>query len=106
MAKPQMKKRFSFFGSTQKSPTLTPQNSYNNTPSQEIRDDTDLIPDDIRKSIENLEKLVLAADEYRDCVNKLSKISKNFSKCLKDYSESKGIDKSYGMFFIKNNCFI
>ncbi|CAB4493353.1 hypothetical protein RhiirA5_399275 [Rhizophagus irregularis] len=99
MAKPQIKKRFSFFSSTQKSPPLSPQNLYNNTSSyflsQEIRDDNNPTTDDIRISIENLEKLVLAADEYRDYVNKLSKISKNFSKCLKDYSNCKGIDKSY-----------
>ncbi|GBB83328.1 hypothetical protein RclHR1_10060001 [Rhizophagus clarus] len=104
MAKPQMKKRFSFFGSTQKSPQLTPQNLYINTSSyilsQEIRNDNNnnsnnSIPDDIRKSIENLGKLVLAADEYKDCINKLSKTSKNFSKCLKDYGNCKGIDKSY-----------
>lgn len=105
MAKPQVKKRFSFFSSTQKSPPLSPQNLYNNTSSyflsQEIRDDNNPTTDDIRISIENLEKLVLAADEYRDYVNKLSKISKNFSKCLKDYSNCKGIDKSYGMFFHK-----
>ncbi|RIA98380.1 hypothetical protein C1645_130089 [Glomus cerebriforme] len=100
MAFPQIKRRLSLFGSSTKSPPLTPQNLNNASllttyfPSQEIREDNPT-PDDIRKSIENLQKLVLVADEYKDCVNKLSKISKNFSKCLKDYSNCKGINKSH-----------
>ncbi|CAI2184754.1 12204_t:CDS:2 [Funneliformis geosporum] len=95
MAFPQMKKRFSLFGSPPLTPTILSNTSSLLTTPQEICDDNKPTSDEIRKSFENLEKLVLAADEYRDCVSKLSKISRNFSKCLKDYSNGKGIDKSY-----------
>ena len=107
MAFPQIKRRFSLFSSPPKSPINSPpltipQNLSNTSlyfPSQDIRKDNKYTLDDVRKSIENLERLVLAADEYRDCINKLNKSSKNFSKCLKDYCNCKEIDKSHGMFF-------
>ncbi|CAG8660649.1 11725_t:CDS:2, partial [Funneliformis mosseae] len=99
MAFPQMKKRFSLFSSPPLAPQILSNASSLLTTPQEIREDNKPTSDEIRKSFENLEKLVLTADEYRDCVNKLSKISKNFSKCLKDYGNCKGIDKSYAQFY-------
>jgi len=107
MAFPQIKRRFSLFGSSPppkippvNSPTLTPQNLLNTTTSQDMCKDIKPTSNDIRKSTENLEKLVLAADEYRDCLNRLNKFSINFSKCLRDYVSGKEVDKSNGMFLI------
>ena len=98
MALPQ-KKRFTFFGSPPLSPILSPTKSstlLSNYFSQEKQEDKLPNADDVRKAIDNLERLVLAADAYRDLLNKLSKASKTFYKTLKDYGHCKGMENVHG----------
>lgn len=87
------KKRFTFFGSPPMSPVLSPTKNLSSYFSQE-----DKLPniDDARKAVDNLERLVVAAEAYRDLINKLSKASKTFSKTLKEYGNSKGMDNVHG----------
>jgi hypothetical protein len=103
MALPQkipQKKRFSFFGSPPLSPIISPTKNTallsNYFSSQEKQEDKLPNVDDVRKAIDNLERLVLAADAYRELLNKLSKASKTFSKTLKDYGNSKGMENVHG----------
>ncbi|GBC51906.1 uncharacterized protein OCT59_022144 [Rhizophagus irregularis] len=90
------KKRFTFFGSPPMSPVLSPTKNLSSYFSQE-----DKLPniDDARKAVDNLERLVVAAEAYRDLINKLSKASKTFSKTLKEYGNSKGMDNVHVMCF-------
>ena len=94
------KKRFSLFGSPPMSPILSP--TKNSTllssyfSSQDKHEDKLPTADEVRKAIDNLERLVSAADAYRDLVNKLSKASKTLSKTLKDYGNSKGMENVHG----------
>src|SRR4051812_39366260 len=94
------KKRFSFFGSPPLSPILSPTKSStllsNYFSSQEKQEDKLPNADDVRKAIDNLERLVLAADAYRELMNKLCKASKIFCKTLKDYGNSKGMENVHG----------
>ncbi|CAG8697558.1 11232_t:CDS:2, partial [Scutellospora calospora] len=46
---------------------------------------------------DNLERLVMAADVYRDLMDRLNKASKHFSKALKDYGNGKGLETTYVM---------
>ncbi|CAI2164286.1 6164_t:CDS:2 [Funneliformis geosporum] len=90
-------KRLTFFGSPPLSPTKNPTISFINFPSQEKLDDKLPNADDVRKAIDNLERLVLASDAYRDVLNKLNKATKTFGKLLKDYSNSKGMESIHVM---------
>ncbi|CAG8592966.1 17001_t:CDS:2, partial [Cetraspora pellucida] len=96
MALMQKKKRFTFFGSPPKSPTLG-SSFYASFPSQDNQDSKHPVLDDVRKAEINLERLVMAADAYRDLMDRLSKASKNFSKALKDYGNGKGLENTYVM---------
>ncbi|CAG8555669.1 4398_t:CDS:2 [Acaulospora colombiana] len=60
-----------------------------------IRDEKLPTPDDVRKAVENLERIVLSANDYCDSIDKLSKASKAFSKSLKDYGNIKGMDATH-----------
>ncbi|CAG8441926.1 14202_t:CDS:2 [Acaulospora colombiana] len=51
--------------------------------------------DDVRKSVNALERLVTAADSYRDLMNRLSKASKVFSIALKEYGSCKGLENKH-----------
>ncbi|CAJ0826973.1 9653_t:CDS:2 [Entrophospora sp. SA101] len=53
--------------------------------------------EDIRKAGENFERLVAAAEAYRDLTIKIGKASKTLSKALKDYGNSKGMDNIHVM---------
>lgn len=90
------KKRFTFFGSPPTSPILSPTKTLSSYFSQEKQ--VDKLPniEDARKAVDNLERLVVAAEAYRDLINKLSKASKTFGKTLKDYGNSKGMDNVHG----------
>ncbi|CAG8837131.1 18330_t:CDS:2, partial [Racocetra persica] len=84
-------KRFTFFGSPPTSPTLG-SSFFASFPSQDNQDSKHPVLDDVRKAEINLERLVMAADAYRDLMDRLSKASKNFSKALKDYGNGKGLE--------------
>ncbi|CAG8460362.1 3942_t:CDS:10 [Funneliformis caledonium] len=90
-------KRLTFFGSPPMSPTKNSTITFNNFHSHEKLDDKLPNADEVRKAIDNLERLVLAADAYRDILNKLNKATKTFSKLLKDYSNSKGMESIHVM---------
>ncbi|CAG8567155.1 10022_t:CDS:2, partial [Racocetra fulgida] len=64
-------------------------------PSQDNQESKHPVLDDVRKAEINLERLVMAADAYRDLMDRLSKASKNFSKALKDYGNGKGLETTY-----------
>ncbi|RHZ59927.1 hypothetical protein Glove_360g148 [Diversispora epigaea] len=102
MALTQKKKRFSLFGSPPMSPLLSPiigtslLSSY--FPSQDNSSEKQpAVTEDVRKAFEALERLVSAADAYRDLMNKLCKVSKMFSKALKDYGNCKGLENTHVM---------
>ena len=97
MASSQQKKRFSFFGSPPMSPILSPTKTFSNYfSSHEKQDDKLSNIDDVHKAVDNLERLVVAAEAYRDLMNKLSKASKTLSKTLKDYGNTKGMENVHG----------
>ncbi|CAG8796291.1 16186_t:CDS:2, partial [Dentiscutata erythropus] len=97
MATTPRKKRFSLFGTQQNNSINTGSslltNYFPNTTS--IRDDKFLTSDDIKKSIEIFERIVLSANDYCDSIDKLGKTSKTFSKALKEYGNIKGMDTSH-----------
>ncbi|CAG8566647.1 1137_t:CDS:2, partial [Dentiscutata heterogama] len=97
MALMQKKKRFTFFGSPPKSPTVGSSFFTSYIPSQDNQELKYPVLDDVRKAENNLERLVMAADAYRDLMDRLSKASKHFSKALKDYGNGKGLDTTYAM---------
>lgn len=93
----QQKKRFTFFGSPPMSPILSPTKTLSNYfSSQEKQEDKLPNSEDVRKAVDNLERLIVAAETYRDLINKLTKASKTFSKTLKDYGNSKGMENVHG----------
>ncbi|KAF0484805.1 hypothetical protein F8M41_022916 [Gigaspora margarita] len=94
MALMQKKKRFTFFGSPPKSPT--PGSSFFAS-HQDNQESKYSVLDDVRKAENNLERLVMAADAYRDLMDRLNKASKQFSKALKDYGNGKGLETTYAM---------
>lgn len=101
MALSQKKKRFSLFGSPPKSPLISPilgtSLLSNYFPSQDYSSDKyPVVAEDVRKAFEALERLVSAADAYRDLMNKLCKISKVFCKALKEYGSCKGLENTHG----------
>ncbi|KAF9563765.1 hypothetical protein EC968_004708 [Mortierella alpina] len=49
------------------------------------------------QSLENLKKLVIAAESYRELTNKLAKTTKQLGRCFKEYGDSKGMDSTYVM---------
>ncbi|GBC09353.1 hypothetical protein RclHR1_00880007 [Rhizophagus clarus] len=96
----QQKKRFTFFGSPPMSPILSPTKTISNYfSSQEKQEDKLPNAEEVRKAVDNLERLVVAAETYRDLINKLTKASKTFSKTLKDYGNSKGMENVHVMCF-------
>ncbi|CAG8592659.1 2444_t:CDS:2 [Diversispora eburnea] len=102
MALTQKKKRFSLFGSPPMSPLLSPiigtSLLSNYFPSQDNSSEKhSAVTEDVRKAFEALERLVSAADAYRDLMNKLCKVSKMFSKALKDYGNCKGLENTHVM---------
>lgn len=48
------------------------------------------------QSLENLKKLVIAAESYRELTTKLAKTTKQLGRCFKEYGDSKGMDSTYG----------
>jgi hypothetical protein len=52
---------------------------------------------EVHQSLENLKKLIIAAESYRELATKLAKTSKQLGKCFKEYGDSKGMDSVYGM---------
>ncbi|KAF8933045.1 hypothetical protein BGZ58_006618 [Dissophora ornata] len=52
---------------------------------------------EVHQSLENLKKLVIAAESYRELTNKLAKTTKQLGKCFKEYGDSKGMDNTYVM---------
>lgn len=51
---------------------------------------------EVHQSLENLKKLVIAAESYRELTSKLAKTTKQLGKCFKEYGDSKGMDSTYG----------
>ncbi|KAF9955941.1 hypothetical protein BGZ72_003258 [Mortierella alpina] len=49
------------------------------------------------QSLENLKKLVIAAESYRELTTKLAKTTKQLGRCFKEYGDSKGMDSTYVM---------
>jgi hypothetical protein len=90
------KKRFTFFGSPPMSPILSPTKTFSTYFAQEKQEDKLPNTDDVRKAVDNIERLVVAAEAYRDLIYKLSKASKTFSKTLRDYGNSKGMENVHG----------
>ncbi|RHZ83250.1 hypothetical protein Glove_99g318 [Diversispora epigaea] len=103
MATTPRKKRFSLFGTQQNNSVNTLNtgsslltNYFPTTTSiTSIRDDKFLTSDDIKKSMEIFERIVLSANDYCDSIDKLGKTSKTFSKALKEYGNIKGMDASH-----------
>ncbi|KAF9359511.1 hypothetical protein BGX26_012144 [Mortierella sp. AD094] len=52
---------------------------------------------EVHQSLDNLKKLVIAAESYRELSSKLAKTTKQLGKCFKEYSDSKGMDNTYVM---------
>ncbi|KAG0350065.1 hypothetical protein BG005_010408 [Podila minutissima] len=52
---------------------------------------------EVHQSLENLKKLVIAAESYRELTSKLAKTTKQLGKCFKEYGDSKGMDSTYVM---------
>ncbi|KAF9551755.1 hypothetical protein EC957_004078 [Mortierella hygrophila] len=52
---------------------------------------------EVHASLENLKKLVIAAESYRELTTKLAKTTKQLGKCFKEYGETKGMDSTYVM---------
>ncbi|CAG8634020.1 161_t:CDS:2, partial [Acaulospora morrowiae] len=96
MATQQKKKRFSLFSTPLTvpiSPNASLLSNYFSTTTP-IREEKFLTQDELRKALENLERMVLAANDYCDSIDKLNKASKTFSKSLRDYGNIKGMDAS------------
>lgn len=55
---------------------------------------------EVHASLENLKKLVIAAESYRELTTKLAKTTKQLGKCFKEYGDTKGMDSTYGEFLI------
>ncbi|KAG0324670.1 hypothetical protein BG000_002109 [Podila horticola] len=51
---------------------------------------------EVHQSLENLKKLVIAAESYRELTSKLAKTTKQLGKCFKEYGDTKGMDSTYG----------
>jgi hypothetical protein len=51
---------------------------------------------EVHASLENLKKLVIAAESYRELTTKLAKTTKQLSKCFKEFGDTKGMDSTYG----------
>lgn len=106
-SKTSKKKLFSLFTPPPMSPILSPIGINSNGtmisnyfPTMEILEDRQLQQptlEDIRKAAENFERLVAAAEAYRDLTIKIGKASKTLSKALKDYGNSKGMDNIHVM---------
>ncbi|CAJ0828991.1 10948_t:CDS:2 [Entrophospora sp. SA101] len=107
MALSSKKKLFSLFTPPPMSPILSPIGINSNGtmisnyfPTIETLEDRQLQQptlEDIRKAGENFERLVAAAEAYRDLTIKIGKASKTLSKALKDYGNSKGMDNIHVM---------
>ncbi|KAF9099877.1 hypothetical protein BGX23_009732 [Mortierella sp. AD031] len=52
---------------------------------------------EVHSSLENLKKLVIAAESYRELTAKLAKTTKQLGKCFKEYGDTKGMDSTYVM---------
>ncbi|KAG0277821.1 hypothetical protein BGZ95_005264, partial [Linnemannia exigua] len=52
---------------------------------------------EVHSSLENLKKLVIAAESYRELTTKLAKTTKQLGKCFKEYGDTKGMDSTYVM---------
>ncbi|KAF8946200.1 hypothetical protein BGZ47_001088 [Haplosporangium gracile] len=52
---------------------------------------------EVHASLENLKKLVIAAESYRELTTKLAKTTKQLGKCFKEYGDTKGMDSTYVM---------
>ncbi|KAF9132697.1 hypothetical protein BGW39_011560 [Mortierella sp. 14UC] len=52
---------------------------------------------EVHTSLENLKKLVIAAESYRELTTKLAKTTKQLGKCFKEYGDTKGMDSTYVM---------
>jgi len=94
----QKKKRFSFFVSPPRSPVLSP--AINQSVLSLTTTDPDGLFDraNVSKSVDALERLVSAADTYRDLITRLTKASKAFSKALKEYGHCKGMEERHGKY--------
>lgn len=51
---------------------------------------------EVHASLENLKKLVIAAESYRELTAKLAKTTKQLGKCFKEFGDTKGMDSTYG----------
>lgn len=85
-------------GGISNSPSIYGNNSNNNfnTPANEDDGINALTRAEVHQSLENLKKLVIAAESYRELTTKLAKTTKQLSKCFKEYGDSKGMDNVYG----------
>ncbi|KAG0292589.1 hypothetical protein BGZ96_003967 [Linnemannia gamsii] len=52
---------------------------------------------EVHASLENLKKLVIAAESYRELTTKLAKTTKQLGKCFKEFGDTKGMDSTYVM---------
>ncbi|KAF9429194.1 hypothetical protein BGZ76_001684, partial [Entomortierella beljakovae] len=52
---------------------------------------------EVHQSLENLKKLVIAVESYRELTSKLAKTTKQLGKCFKEYGDCKGMDNTYVM---------
>ncbi|KAF9172323.1 hypothetical protein BGX20_005855, partial [Mortierella sp. AD010] len=52
---------------------------------------------EVHQSLDNLKKLVIAAESYRELSSKLAKTTKQLGKCFKEYGDSKGMENTYVM---------
>jgi hypothetical protein len=80
-------------------PNILGNNSNNNINNMSANEDDGvnaLTRVEVHQSLENLKKLIIATESYRELTAKLTKTSKQLGKCFKDYADSKGMDNVYG----------
>lgn len=78
------------------SPSIHGNNSIFNTPASEDDGVNALTRAEVHQSLENLKKLIIAAESYRELTTKLAKTTKQLGKCFKEFGDSKGMDNVYG----------
>ncbi|KAF9202842.1 hypothetical protein BGZ49_007019 [Haplosporangium sp. Z 27] len=83
-------------------PTLGNNNNNSNNTNNSLQNEEEgglfsLTRAEVHQSLENLKKLVIAAESYRELSAKLAKTTKQLGKCFKEYGDSKGMDNTYVM---------